>query len=62
MNYKEEGDNMPELSLNKSAIESSARAAYCSIKKFYENEENQRLFNSWLEERRKNENKNALTN
>ena len=53
---------MQELSLSKSAIESSARVAYCSIKKFFENEENQRLFNSWLEERRKNENKNALTN
>ena len=53
---------MQELSLNRSAIESSARAAYCSIKKFYENEENKRLFNIWLEERRRNENQNALTN
>ena len=53
---------MPELSLNKSAIESSARAAYCSIKKFYENEENQRLFNSWLEERRRNENQDIIEN
>lgn len=53
---------MQELSLNKSAIESSARAAYCSIKKFYENEENQRLFNLWLEERRRNEDKNIAEN
>ena len=53
---------MQELLLNKSAIESSARAAYCSIKNFYENEENQRLFNIWLEERRKNENQNTVEN
>lgn len=53
---------MQESLLSKSAIESSARVAYCSIKKFFENEENQKLFKLWLEERRRNENKNALTN
>lgn len=53
---------MPELSLDRSAIESSARVAYCSIKKFFENEENQRLFNLWLEERRRNENQNTVEN
>ncbi len=53
---------MPESLLSKSAIESSARVAYCSIKKFFENEENKRLFDIWLEERRKNENQNTVEN
>lgn len=44
---------MIRIQFEKSAMDSAAQAAYWSIKKFYEDEENQKKFEEWKAKREK---------
>ena len=39
------------IQIDKSLLDSAAKAAYWSIKKFYEDKENQKKFEEWLAKR-----------